>query len=125
MTEAIEAVYKRIAEALKFQRLTAGLSQAKIAEVLNIPTNTYRGYELGIRRIQLHTLIDVARYYNLSVNYFMDYGLEEESATNKIVLELDDTDVIHAVKDLRGMDQESRESVYDFMKFVSNKRGTK
>lgn len=123
MSESIEPVYMRVAEALKFQRLSAGLSQAKLAEVLNIPTNTYRGYETGQRRIQLHTLVEVARYYNLSVNYFMDYGLESESATNKIVLELEDTDVIHAVNDLRGMDAESRKSVYDFMEFVSKKRG--
>ena len=123
MSESIEPVYMRISEALKFQRLSAGLSQAKLAEVLNIPTNTYRGYETGQRRIQLHTLVEVARYYNLSVNYFMDYGLESESATNKIVLELEDTDVIHAVNDLRGMDAESRKSVYDFMEFVSKKRG--
>lgn len=123
MSESIEPVYMRISEALKFQRLSAGLSQAKLAEVLNIPTNTYRGYETGQRRIQLHTLVEVARYYNLSVNYFMDYGLESESATNKIVLELEDTDVIHAVNDLRGMDAESRKSVYDFMEFVSKRRG--
>ena len=123
MSESIEPVYMRVAEALKFQRLSAGLSQAKLAEVLNIPTNTYRGYETGQRRIQLHTLVEVARYYNLSVNYFMDYGLESESATNKIVLELEDTDVIHAVNDLRGMDAESRKSVYDFMEFVSKRRG--
>ena len=122
MSEAIEPVYMRIAEAMKFQRLSAGFSQAKMAEVLNIPTNTYRGYENAQRRIQLHTLIEVAQYYNLSVNYFMDYGLEAETAPNKIVLELEDADVIHAVNDLRGLDKESRESVYNFMDYVSNKK---
>lgn len=122
MSESIEPVYMRIAEALKFQRLSAGLSQAKLAEVLNIPTNTYRGYETGQRRIQLHTLVEVAKYYNLSVNYFMDYGLDSESITNRIVLELEDTDVIHAVNDLRSMDAESRKSVYDFMEYVSKKK---
>lgn len=125
MTEKLEPVYQRVAEAMKFQRLSAGLSQAKVAEILNVPTNTYRNYENAVNRIQLHTLIDLAQYYNQSVNYFMDYGLEAENVANKIVLELEDADVIHAVNDLRGMGKEARESVYEFMEFVASKQGGK
>ena len=118
MSERLEPVYQRVAEAMKFQRLSAGLSQAKMAEVLNVPTNTYRNYETVTNRIPLHTLIDVAQYFNLSVNYFMEYGQEELSHKNKIVIELEDADVIHAVTDLQCMGEDCRKSVYEFMEFT-------
>ena len=122
MSERLEPVYLRVAEGMKVQRLSAGLSQAKMAEVLNVPTNTYRNYEIAANRIPLHTLVDVARYFNLSVNYFMEYGQDEESAKNRIVIELEDTDVIHALSDLKGMDKECRESVFAFMEFTKSKQ---
>ena len=121
MSERLEPVYMRVAEAMKFQRLSAELSQAKMAEVLNVPTNTYRNYETATNRIPLHTLMDVARYFNLSVNYFMEYGQEESSAKNRIVIELEDVDVIHAVTDLQGMGEDCRKSVYEFMEFAKAK----
>ena len=121
MSERLEPVYMRVAEAMKFQRLSAELSQAKMAEVLNVPTNTYRNYETATNRIPLHTLMDVARYFNLSVNYFMEYGQEESSAKNRIVIELEDVDVIHAVTNLQGMGEECRKSVYEFMEFAKAK----
>lgn len=118
MSETIETVYLRVAEALKFQRLSAGFSQSKMADVLQIPLPTYRAYETGARRMQLHTLMEIASYFKLSVNYFLDYGQKSESATNKIVLELEDADVIHAVTDLQCMGEECRKSVYEFMEFA-------
>lgn len=121
MSEAIEPVYLRIAEALKFQRFSAGFSQSKMSEELQIPMHSYRAYETGARRIQLHTLIDIAQYFNLSVNYFLEYGQEKISAKNKIVIELEDTDVVHAVTDLQGMGKECRESVFEFMEFAKAK----
>lgn len=122
MTERLEPVYQRVAEALKFQRLSAGLSQAKMAEIMHVPTNTYRNYEIVRTRIQLHTLMEVARYFNVSVNYFMEYGQDETSAKNRIVVELEDADVIHALSDLQGMDKECRESVFEFMEFTKAKQ---
>lgn len=121
MYEAIEPVYLRVGEALKFQRLTAGFSQAKMSEVLQIPLPTYRAYETGTRRMPLHTLMEIAQYFNLSVNYFMDYGVIDTSGKNKIVIELEDAEVVHAVTDIQGMGQECRKSVFEFMEFAKAK----
>lgn len=121
MNEAIEPVYLRVGEALKFQRLSAGFSQAKMSEVLQIPLPTYRAYETGARRMPLHTLIDIAQYFNVSVNYFMDYGVIDTSGKNKIVIELEDAEVVHAVTDIQGMGQECRKSVFEFMEFAKAK----
>ena len=121
VSERLEPVYMRVAEGMKFQRLSAGLSQAKMAEILKVPTNTYRNYETVTNRIPLHTLIDVAQYFNLSVNYFMEYGQDESSEKNKIVIELEDAEVVHAVTDIQGMGQECRKSVFEFMEFAKAK----
>ena len=121
MNEAIEPVYLRVAEALKFQRMSAGFSQSKMSELLQISLPTYRAYETGTRRMQLHTLIDIAQYFKLSVNYFMEYGQDDTSGKNRIVIELEDTAVIHALSDLQGMGEECRESVFEFMEFAKAK----
>ena len=121
MNEAMEPVYLRVGEALKSQRLNAGFSQSKMSDVLQISLPTYRAYETGTRRIPLHTLIEIAQYFNLSVSYFMDYGLEDTSSKNKIVIELEDTDVIHALTDIQGMGKECRESVFEFMEFAKSR----
>ena len=88
MAECLEPVYLRVGEGLRFKRLSANISQAKMAEVLNVPTNTYRNYETAKNRIPLHTLIEIAQYFKVSVNYFMDYGQESEPVMDRIVLEL-------------------------------------
>ena len=56
------------------------------------------------------------------MNYFMEYGLDTMSGKNKIVIELEDTDVVNALSDLQGLDKEARESIYDFMEFVASKK---
>jgi len=121
VAECLEPVYLRVGEGLRFKRLSANISQAKMAEVLNVPTNTYRNYETAKNRIPLHTLIEIAQYFKVSVNYFMDYGQESEPVMDRIVLELKDADMLNAVNDLQKFDKASRESVYEFMEFVQTK----
>lgn len=125
MNEAIEPVFVRVAEAMKYQRLMAGLSQARMAEILNIPTNTYRGYENADRRIQLNTLVEIARFFGLSVNYFMDFGLkkeEEPERKNRIVVELEDADVLKALSELQELDRERRDSAYEYLSFLASRQ---
>lgn len=121
MNEAIEPVYLRVGEALKSQRMAVGFSQSQMSEVLQISLPTYRAYENGTRRMPLHTLMDIAQYFKLSVNYFMEYGQDEPSAKNRIIIELEDTEVIHAVSEIQGMGKECRESVFEFMEFAKTK----
>ena len=50
-------------------------TQKEIADFLNIKQNTYSQYETGQRKIPLETLIKLASYYNVSVDYIL--GLTE------------------------------------------------
>ena len=46
--------------------------QKHIADKLDIPERTYGNYEMGIRQIPLNVLKDLARFYNISVDYILE-----------------------------------------------------
>ena len=45
------------------------LTQQKIADLLHIGQRTYADYECGKTRIPVDSLLVLARYYNVSVDY--------------------------------------------------------
>lgn len=44
-------------------------TQAYIASLLNVGQRTYADYELGKTRIPVDSLIQLAKYYNVDMNY--------------------------------------------------------
>ena len=48
------------------------ISQKTIAEYLNVSQNTYSQYETGVISLTAETLIKLADYYNVSVDYLLD-----------------------------------------------------
>ena len=61
---------------LKDMREDSDLTQATLAEYLNIKQNTYSQYENGQRQIPLELLIKLAHFYRTSVDYIL--GLTDE-----------------------------------------------
>lgn len=47
------------------------LTQKEIADFLHIKQNTYSQYENGHRQIPLDMLIQLARYYQVSIDYLV------------------------------------------------------
>lgn len=43
--------------------------QREIAEILNVGQRTYADYELGKTRIPLESIIKLAKFYNVDMNY--------------------------------------------------------
>ena len=48
------------------------ISQKTIAAYLNVSQNTYSQYETGVISLTAETLIKLADYYNVSVDYLLD-----------------------------------------------------
>ena len=48
------------------------ISQKTIAEYLNVSQNTYYQYETGVISLTAETLVKLADYYNVSVDYLLD-----------------------------------------------------
>lgn len=57
---------------LKKLRKERNLLQSDIAKALNIPPSTYGGYELGAANPSIETLIKLANFYNVSLDYLLD-----------------------------------------------------
>ncbi len=50
--------------------------QRELAEYLNVSQNTYSQYENGVIELTASTLIKLAKFYNVSVDYLL--GLTDE-----------------------------------------------
>jgi len=59
----------KYSERIRALREDRDLSQAQIADVLNIGQRTYCDYELGKTRIPVDSLIVLAKMYNVSMDY--------------------------------------------------------
>lgn len=44
-------------------------TQTQVADILHVGQRTYADYELGNTRIPVDSLIKLARYYNVDMNY--------------------------------------------------------
>ena len=57
-------------------RIEQGLTQQKVAELLHVSQNTYSQYEIGVTRFPLEAVIQLAKFYNVSMDYLV--GLTDE-----------------------------------------------
>ena len=53
-------------------RIDRGLTQAQVAEILNVKQNTYSQYECGTRTIPIESLIVLANFYDTSIDYIVN-----------------------------------------------------
>ena len=63
---------------LKELREASGLTQAKVATILNIRQNTYSQYENEQRQIPIESLILLAKFYHVSTDYILNLTDIEE-----------------------------------------------
>ncbi len=65
--------YMKYGEILKKLRLDHNLTEAKLAECLNISRITYSHYEVQERIIPLERLNDLSNFFNVSIDYLLGY----------------------------------------------------
>lgn len=61
---------------LKTLRKSKGMTQKEIANELNISDRTYGHYETGKREPSIDTLIEIAKYYNISIDVLVGRYME-------------------------------------------------
>ncbi len=57
---------------LKFLRQQKGITQLKLAMDLNLNQNSISRYESGAREADYNTLIMLADYFNVSIDYLLE-----------------------------------------------------
>lgn len=70
--DAYQAAYRRFIEKLRRARLEAGLTQARVAELLGRPQSFVSKVEAGERRVDFVELQVLAQAYGKPVAYFQD-----------------------------------------------------
>lgn len=59
----------KYSERIRALREDNDFNQTEIAEILNVGQKTYSDYELGKTRIPIDSIIKLAKYYNVSLDY--------------------------------------------------------
>lgn len=73
---------------MKELRLRRGLKQVDVAKALNISKMTYSNYENNKRQADYKTLLKLAEFYNVSIDYLINTEKETKKFINiKISLE--------------------------------------
>ena len=64
-------------EKLKLLRQKGGYSQNKLAEYCGLDRSSYSYYELGKTAPSLETMVKLARFYGVTVDYLVDGGVHD------------------------------------------------
>ena len=56
---------------LKDLRISAGLTQKEVANAFGIKTVTYSRYENGVHKIPVNVILNIADFYDTSVDYIL------------------------------------------------------
>lgn len=109
---------------LKVIRCQNKLKQYQVAEALGISRSTYCSYETGRRSIDLDTLIRLSKFYNLSLDIFLEELNIDLLAENDNYEFEDDTrflsqlssDEIALIAKYRAMTKEDKKEITDLAK---------
>ncbi len=70
---------------IKELREKHGLSQKKLAELLEMHTTQYQRYETGERAVPIDFLIQLANFYDVSLDYLVGRSDETGTAENESI----------------------------------------
>ena len=63
-----------LGERIKILRLEMDLTQAQLAERLNVERSTISTYECGTRTVPIHHVIPLARIFHVTTDYLLGYS---------------------------------------------------
>lgn len=102
-------------EHLKELRERRGLYQKDVSAVLKIDRTTYAKYESGASEPSFEILKRIARFYEVSIDFLLDFDIENQKTEKKpaLVLTPDEEQVLFAYRGFNDKGKEKiREEVY-------------
>lgn len=107
-------------EKLKLLRLESGLTQAQLAEKLNIGQTTIAAYENGVHEPQMFSLIAYANYFGCTVDYLVATTTNEdmiiEENLPESVVKSEDFALVRKISQLQP---KARKLVVDYIEMIS------
>lgn len=111
--------YQTIAKRVKAARKAAHMTQAELAEKINISTNAVAKLETNLMNISLQTLINIANVLDVDVNYLLsecsDIGIDTnadlffESLIHNLSVK-DKAFIMHTINGLKAYNAEKEDS---------------
>ena len=65
---------------LRELRVSAGINQTELADILDMQQNQYSRYERGERELPMHLFVKLARHYEVSLDYMVGLSDTRERA---------------------------------------------
>lgn len=72
---------------LRLNELRGNYTQVQMAQILGLPRETYRNYEVGKREPPIDVLIKIAKHFGVSVDYLIGYDSSSSSSSCDFTLE--------------------------------------
>ena len=92
--------YEIISKKIKEARKSASLTQAELAERVNVSTNAIAKLETNLMNISLQTLVNIANVLNIDINYLLFNRDIKEKTSQDIFLDSLVSDLSPKDKDL-------------------------
>lgn len=94
---------------LKQLRKFNNLTQLQVANAIGISQRTYSNYEIGTREPDINTIIKLADYFNVTIDYLLCHECTQSNTRNAII-------------DLTDLDKDDFESVNDYIQFIKSRK---
>lgn len=109
---------------LKLLRIEHGQTQTELAKVFNVAQRTIHAWENNLQEPSIDTIIKIAKFYNVSINYL--YGLEEEDG--RVIIQEPElpSDEKKILEEYRALSPELKSLSRDYFKSLNalNKNNT-
>lgn len=97
---------------LRELRAEKNISQRKMAEMYSVSQGTYNNWEQGNTQPSIEQLIELARFFSVSVDYLIGNSDDEGYIKIQEVLSKDDVATLHTVNTLP---EDSKQLLMDFI----------
>lgn len=97
---------------LRDLRSEKNISQRKMAEMFSVSQGTYNNWEQGNTQPSIEQLIELARFFSVSVDYLIGNSDDEGYIKIQEVMSRDDIATLHTVKTLP---EDSKQLLMDFI----------
>lgn len=107
------------ANRLREERERLGLMQKEMAQKLEVPPNTYNGYETGKRSPSLEVARHIADTLEISVDYLL--GRTDRRNITKEKSKLDPsikTIAAHRLSDIEDLDDDAIDKINEYIEFI-------
>lgn len=104
---------------LKELRIKQGMTQKEIANILGISQQAYANYETGKRQPDQEMLLQIANFFDVSVDYLL--GRVDKCTSHSLNEQLEGVDFA-LWSESRDMTEDEKKDIIDYIKFKKSQR---